>query len=147
MFILFPKRLQDLPRSGPNTSSPQIDTVVIVSEEIVSGVEVRGLDFGGGGCVLNRFPVPATWEDGAADTRAFESSAWSCQLFRLRNFRGVGEEDGRWGRGKPLNITVALLPWPPSPIGWKSSISHSRWKRNWREGVGSVYSGFDPMMY
>lgn len=38
----------------------------------------------------------------------------------------------------PLKITVARLPCPPSPMGWKSSMSHSRWKRNLREGVGRV---------
>jgi hypothetical protein len=38
----------------------------------------------------------------------------------------------------PLKITVDLSPWGPFPICLKDSISHSKWKRNWSDGMGSL---------
>lgn len=36
----------------------------------------------------------------------------------------------------PLKITVERSPLGPGPMCRNVSMSHSRWKRNWREGVG-----------
>lgn len=42
----------------------------------------------------------------------------------------------------PLKMTVLLSPNGPLPMCLKVSMSHSRWKRNCRDGRRRVYSGF-----
>ena len=47
----------------------------------------------------------------------------------------------------PLNITVERSPCGPAPMWWKDSMSHSRWNRNSRDGIGRVKDGFDHCVF